>query len=169
MIKIIGLVLAASLLADLACSQTHNNTYAAIGLGHTYGRCTGSASCTACRNCSKCAHCNSGGSCGVCSHKMKKKAVPKNDKKTIPVKPNAKSTDKGTLGNQDYYLKMVELHVEKANLRKGPAVDFPIIATIYRTQKLICLSNIGNWAKVQTDKGLVGFIRSDVLKISNNP
>ncbi|MBB1644967.1 SH3 domain-containing protein [Sphingobacterium sp. UME9] len=166
MIKAITLILTATLTSHFASAQTTKSTLAFVE--HEVGRCTGSANCTACRNCSKCAHCNSGGTCGVCDLDMHKKSAPKIEKKNQSVKTPPKTSDNGTSGNQDYYLKTVVLNVEKMDLRKGPAADFPILATIYRNQKLTCLSNIGNWAKVKTDKGLVGFIKSDAIRLSNN-
>ncbi|WP_282637253.1 SH3 domain-containing protein [Sphingobacterium thalpophilum] len=168
MIKIINILLATTLSAQLGFSQTIANTYTAVDHEHAFGRCTGSAYCTACRNCSKCAHCTRGGSCGVCNLDMKKKSTPKIKKQKDPVKAPPKPSDNTVSRNKDYRLKKVELKIEKADLRKGPSLDFPIITTIYRSQKLTCLSNIGNWAKVQTDKGLIGFVSSDAIKISSN-
>ncbi|KGE13509.1 SH3 type 3 domain-containing protein [Sphingobacterium deserti] len=169
MLKFIGLVIVNALSTHFAFSQTAAITYIDIDNLHVLGTCTGSANCTVCRNCSRCAHCNAGGSCGVCDHTMHQKKATKLVEKPRPVKNRSNPSNEKTSKHQDYHLKKVEINVEKANLRKGPAVDFPIITTIYQKQKLTCISNIGNWAKVQTDNGLVGFIRSDAIRISSKP
>ena len=171
MIKIISIVLITILSSNSVLCQSSAHTFSSIEHEDLLGRCTGSATCKACRNCSKCAHCNRGGSCGVCKTEVIMEQAPKkNVKKRIninPVKKSTKLSDNPTSGNQIYVQKKVTLKIEKVDLRKGPAANFPVVGTIYKSQKLICISNVGNWAKIQTDKGTIGFVKSDLIKISN--
>jgi len=136
------------------------------------GRCTGSDYCTACSNCSRCGHCSSGGTCGVCSGsssgsssssgKSSKRSKSKKHKTSdsykspkISSNPPKVFVDKVNVKTNNKYLAGIAI----TNIYEKPSVKSKIIASVPKNTKLIQLSKLDSWYKVQIKKGgKIGYV-----------
>lgn len=146
--------------------------------GHN-GRCTGSAGCTACSNCSRCGHCSAGGTCGVCRGSSSGRSFYSSENSTKSKKTSSKnrnsnssySTSPKSNGfysgssvskkkNPVYYYNSNSVLTEEnylyvignsINVRKGPGENYAVLEKVIKNQKLIFLSEDGNWLKIVVD------------------
>ncbi|CAH0129585.1 MULTISPECIES: SH3 domain-containing protein [unclassified Chryseobacterium] len=149
------IVLSFSLFLLNACFKANDN------IGH-FGRCTGSAYCTACSNCSGCGHCNSGGTCGVCrgessgrnsssgsSTKSKYKKHKSSDSykssKIESGKPPKVFIDKVNISSSNRYM----AGIEAINIYERPSFKSKVITTVPKNTQLIQLAKEGSWYRVQ--------------------
>lgn len=142
-------------------------------LGDHNARCTGSANCNACSNCSRCGHCSAGGTCGVCRGSSSGRSFYSSKPKKTPAKKKNTSSSHNSSNNSGYGLysgsssknqkKPIYYYDSNSNLiddnflyaknklvniRKGPGKNYPIIETAKQNEKLIFISEEGNWLKI---------------------
>ncbi|WP_404984582.1 SH3 domain-containing protein [Chryseobacterium sp. M5] len=149
-----GVILVA--FTSLYFSRNENN-------GHK-GRCTGSAYCTACSSCSRCGHCGAGGTCGVCSGNSSGRNFSKLGKsiKTTEARPTKHYNNKkeNSQKTENIVSKTNVVIVSRAtNIFEKPSFQSKVIVSVSKNTKLIRLSKLNSWYKVQVkENGKIGYV-----------
>ncbi|MBD3290934.1 SH3 domain-containing protein [candidate division KSB1 bacterium] len=58
---------------------------------------------------------------------------------------------------------------ERANIRRGPGLEYSIIETLSEESRLTELQRIGEWVKVRTPSGNVGWVNQGVVSMTGTP
>lgn len=135
-----------------------------------YGKCTGSAYCSACSNCSRCGYCSSGGTCGVCSgsssgnRSFSGNISKKSNTKKHRTSESYKSQKTRVHSINESSDKMYNAGASKIYIYEKPSLKSKIIAIVPKRTQLIRLSKTKPWYRVQVKKGgKTGYIYSDDL------
>ncbi|WP_075342245.1 SH3 domain-containing protein [Tenacibaculum agarivorans] len=120
-------------------------------------RCTGSIYCRACKNCSRCKYCNSGGACGVCTDKRKRRTTTPEEQYTTAPSEVSLTT------------KIAQVKKYNTPLRSGADESFYVIQNLNKYEVLKVLKLEKEWFKVKVIRtDAIGFIHSKYIMILNN-
>jgi len=157
------LVLVACLLLVLNCKKVKQKKAKYSNSKACYvavkARCTGSIYCRACKNCSRCKYCNSGGACGVCADKHKRKKRTTTPEEQYTTAPSEVSST----------TKIAQVKKYNTPLRSGADESFYVIQNLNKYEVLKILKLEKEWFKVKVVRtDAIGFIHSKYIMILNN-